>query len=408
MRRAAYTKLNCEVTYCETTLRTVPFVIDHKGQPFEALNSYVRGFFDDWNKKAGSVGQTIDRVLSFIHFLGNNQRSWDSPTHDYVSFYIKQLEQESSNDTINAHTNAIYAFYWFCEQKRFCSGLIGITDSNNDDYRYPLHVLDPRSSRRDYDNPHFKRRGHKQLRAGITKNKDWESAYHHALGDATPASLRDAVLMLLILESGARRVEALSLQTDQFKDRVRPDQEYMKLTVNTKRDQTRILCVPRETYLEVKRFIEDERPDLIANRRQDRGYVFSGENGNGHALSDNHVSNRLRHKYGVAPNDGRSTFATNLMIELCRKGCTEESAILLVCERMGHSLTDKTARTLRTHYLQAKAIVEAHESGTELEQAREENANLKATIAERDSKITELQAQLEQLTDVELSAQPSD
>jgi predicted RNase H-like nuclease (RuvC/YqgF family) len=78
------------------------------------------------------------------------------------------------------------------------------------------------------------------------------------------------------------------------------------------------------------------------------------------------------------------------MIEHYRNGLSLESAMLLVRQRMGHSATDETARTLRQHYLQAKAIVEAQESGSKLDQAREEIAQLKAKMAEKDREIEDL------------------
>lgn len=399
MTKPRYSKVICKVTYHGETLSSVPFVIDEAGRPFEPLNVFVRENFDHWHKRSGSVGQTVDRVLMFFQLLSRNNRDWDEPAHHYVGLYLKELEKtDLAPETINAHTDAIYAFYWMCEERGFCNRLIGINDVDNDDYRFPLRVLHHNSPRQEYANPFRKKGKNKTLRPRITGNKDWESAIEKALDANTSVGARDAMLMSLILYTGARRVEALSLKVDAFRENVSTDQPYVHRTVLTKLYETRDLRIPREIYLEVRDFINEERPELIADlRKRDAGFVFCGERGTGDRLTNSHISNRLQNTYGVIPSDGRSTFATNLMIELLREGFSQESAILYVRQLMGHSPNDQTAQTLRGHYLQAKAILEAEDKGTLLEQAHKENADLKALIAKRDEKIDQLIKQIESL-----------
>lgn len=78
------------------------------------------------------------------------------------------------------------------------------------------------------------------------------------------------------------------------------------------------------------------------------------------------------------------------MIEHYFNGLDMDTAMLLVRERMGHSANDETARTLRQHYLQAKALVQAEAAGSKLDKARKEIAELKAMMADKDRELEEL------------------
>ena len=348
----AFIKVVCEVRWLDSLLRTVPFVFDSNGIPFEPLNAWVRESFPKWSKVGQAVNQKVSRVVHFLNFLAENKRSWDEPTQHYLHLYVRVIEKGGiSADTLNSHTSAIFEFFWRCEERGFCNRVIGINDSDQDDYRYPLHVHSSRSPKRDYDNPLTRRGKNRTLRSSITQNSEWEAAYERALDYRTSASARDAVFISFIHQTGARRLEALSLETSDFEKQVSPNAKEVIISVNSKYYDSRDLVVPVEAYLEIQEFISDERPALIANRRKDQGYVFCGGRSDGRALSKTYISNRLRNTYQIAPHDGRSTFATNQMIEHYRNGLSLESAILLVRERMGHSPTDETARTLRQHYL---------------------------------------------------------
>ena len=395
MNGSAYIKVTCEVRWLGSVLKTVPFVFDCDGVSFEPLNVWVRENFPKWSKVGQAVNQKVSRVVHFLNFLVENNRSWDEPTQYYLLLYVRVIEKGGiTAETLNAHTNAIFEFFWRCEKRGFCTKVIGINDSDQDDYRYPLHVLSSRSPKRDFDNPLARRGKNRTLRSSITQNSEWEIAYERALDFGTAACARDAVFISFILQTGARRKEATSLKTSDFEKQVSPNAKEVIISVDTKYYESRDLVVPLEAYLEIQEFIRDERPALIANRRKDQGYVFCGERGNGKALTKTYVSRRMRDTYQIAPHDGRSTFATNQMVEHYRNGLSLESAMLLVRQRMGHSATDETARTLRQHYLQAKAIVEAQESGSKLDQAREEIAQLKAKMANKDLEIEDLRRQV--------------
>lgn len=395
MTRNAFIKVPCEVRWLDGVLKTVPFVFDRNGIPFEPLNFWVRENFPKWPTVGHAVDQKVSRVVRFLNFLQINKRSWDEPTQHYVHLYVKTIDKEErAAETLNAHTGAIFEFFWRCEKSGFCNKVIGINDSDQDDYRYPLHVHSSRSPKRDYDNPLARRGKNRTLRSSITQNSEWESAYEKALDRGTAVCFRDAALISLILQTGARRLEAASLEVSDFEKQVSPDAKDMIISVDTKYYESRDLVVPVEAYREIQEFIQDERPELISNRRKDQGYVFCGGRSSGGALTKSYISKRMRDVYQISPHDGRSTFATNQMIDHYRNGLSLDSAMLLVRERMGHSASDETARTLRQHYLQAKALVEAQESGSKLDQARKEIAQLKAKMAEKDREIEDLRHQV--------------
>lgn len=401
MNRTPYTKVLCNLKLGGYEYRRVPFVLDQWGRPLESINSFVRDrLLKNWVKESHTTDLKVGRIIRFLMLLSKNNRSWDEPTHDYIALYVRDIENDrSSSDTINAHTSSIYEFYWYCEEKGFCKNIIGINNIDKNDYKYPLHVFPSRNPHKKYDNPFARRGSHKTLRSSITKDVDWQVAYEKALDCGTTVSLRDAALIHFILRTGARRIEVVSLTIDQFRDEIKPGQTQVILTLRkTKNHDSRDLVVPAEAYLEVKEFINEERPDMISNRRRDKHFVFCGSGNNGAALTVNYVSGRLRDTYGVAPHDGRSTFATNLMIELYRKGHSMESAMLIVRQRMGHSASDETSRTLRAFYLQAEAIVRAQEKGTELERARKEIADMRSNMATQEHEIEVLRRQVASLT----------
>jgi hypothetical protein len=72
--------------------------------------------------------------------------------------------------------------------------------------------------------------------------------------------------------------------------------------------------------------------------------------------------------------------------------------LLIVRQRMGHSASDETSRTLRAFYLQAEAIVRAQEKGTELELARKEIADMRSNMATQEHEIEVLRQQVASLT----------
>lgn len=387
--RISYTKVLCDLTIEGVEYRRVPFILDQWGNPLEPLNSFVRHrLLKNWTKEKHTVDLKVGRILRFLKFLIKNNRRWNEPTHDYIALYVRDLENhQCSSDTMNFHTSTIYEFYWYCEENNFCKNLIGINNVDKNDYKYPVHVFPSLNPHRRYDNPFTRRGSYKSLRSSVTKDVDWQVAYNKALDFGTSVSLRDAALMHFILKTGARRIEVINLTLDQFFDEVKPSHAEIILTLKkTKNYDSRDLVVPVEAYLEVKEFIREERKNMISNRGRDKAFVFCGSGSNGAALTENYVSGRLRDVYGVAPHDGRSTFATNLMIDLYQKGISMESAMLIVRQRMGHSASDENSRTLRAFYLQAEAIVLAQEKVTELELARKEIAamRLEMTIQKRE------------------------
>ncbi|RCW75222.1 phage integrase family protein [Marinobacter nauticus] len=399
----AYKKVPCEIRWLgDQQLKGVPFVFDLNGFPFEPLNAWVRENLNQWTKKgirqqggeapARNFDQKVSRVVSFLNFLDANDRSWDEPTQDYLHLYVLMVEKkERAAETLNAITSAIFEFYWTRQKAGFCDRVIGINDVDQDDYRYPLNVHPSRNPKRDYDNPMTRRGKNRTSRTSITQNSDWEDALEKALDSGTAVGARDAVLISFILQTGARRLEAASLKTSDFEKAVGPSKNEMIINVDTKIYQSRDLIVPVEAYREVQDFIRDERHDLISNPRKDFGCVFcSTDKKNGAALTKSYISRRLKNIYGISPHDGRSTFATNEMIEHYRNGLDMDTAMLLVRERMGHSANDETARTLRQHYLQAKALVQAEEAGSKLDRARKEIAELKSVMAEKDRELDEL------------------
>ena len=300
-------------------------------------------------------------------------------------------KRERAAETLNALTSAIFEFYWTRQEAGFCDRVIGINDIDQDDYRYPLNVHPSRDPKRSYDNPMTRRGKNRTSRTSITQNAEWEDALEVALDTGTAVGARDGVLISFILQTGARRLEAASLEISDFEKAVGPNKKEMIINVGTKIYESRDLVVPVEAYREVQDFIRDERPDLIANPRQDLGFVFcSTDKKSGAALTKSYISKRFKNTYGISPHDGRSTFATNEMIEHYRNGLDMDTAMLLVRERMGHSANDDTARTLRQHYLQAKALVQAEEAGSKLDKARTEIAELKAMMADKDRELEEL------------------
>jgi len=402
MTREAYTKIPCEVRWLgDQRLKSVPFVFDRNGTPFEPINSWVRENLTQWTKKgirqqgeapARNFDQKVSRVVSFLNFLDANDRSWDEPTQDYLYLFVVTVEKrERAAETLNALTSAIFDFYWTRQKNGFCDRVIGINDVDQDDYRYPLNVHPSRDPKRDYDNPMTRRGKNRTARTSITQNAEWEDALEVALDNGTAVGARDGALIGFILQTGARRLEAASLEVADFEKAVGPNKKEMIINVDTKIYESRDLIVPVEAYREVQDFIRDERPDLIANPRQDLGFVFcSTDKKSGAALTKSYISKRFKNIYGISPHDGRSTFATNEMIEHYRNGLDMDTAMLLVRERMGHSANDDTARTLRQHYLQAKALVQAEEAGSKLDKARKEITELKAMMADKDRELEEL------------------
>lgn len=399
----AYKKVPCEVRWLgDQQLKAVPFVFDRNGNPFEPLNSWVRENLSLWARKgtksqgkealAQNFDQKISRVVSFLNFLDANNRGWNEPTQDYLHLFVLTIERKDrAAETLNAFTSAIFEFYWTSQKARFCERVIGINDIDQDDYRYPLNVYPSRDPKREYDNPMIRRGKNRARRASITRNADWEEAVERAFDSGTAVGARDAVLISFILQTGARRLEAACLEISDFKKAVGPNKKEMIINVDTKIYDSRDLEVPVEAYREVQDFIRDERHDLISNRGKDIGFVFcSTDKKNGAPLTKSYISRRLKDTYGISPQDGRSTFATNQMIEHYRNGLDIDTAILLVRERMGHSASDETAQTLRQHYLQAKALVQAEEAGSKLDMARKEIAELKSVMAEKDRELEEL------------------
>ena len=400
--RDAYTKIPCEVCWLgDQRLKAVPFVFDRNGTPFEPINAWVRKNIDQWTKKgirqrgeapARNFDQKVSRVVSFLNFLDANGRNWDEPTQDYLYLFVSTVEQkERAAETLNAFTSAIFDFYWTRQEAGFCYRVIGINDVDQDDYRNPLHVHPSRDPKRDYDNPMTRRGKNRTSRTSITENEEWEDALERALDSGTALGARDGVLISFILQTGARRLEAANLETSDFEKTVDPNKKEVIINVDTKIYESRDLVVPVEAYREVQDFIRDERPDLISNPRKDLGFDFcSTDKKNGAALTKSYISRRFKNIYGISPHDGRSTFATNEMIEHYFNGLDMDTAMLLVRERMGHSANDETARTLRQHYLQAKALVQAEAAGSKLDKARKEIAELKAMMADKDRELEEL------------------
>jgi hypothetical protein len=144
----------------------------------------------------------------------------------------------------------------------------------------------------------------------------------------------------------------------------------------------------------MQHFIEEVRPSLLTNRRIDAGYLFC--NPKGKFLSDSYY-NKILKKYSIKPHDGRSTNLTEFFIEKIKEGIDEESAILLAREHAGHSQNDRSAKTLKQHYLQAKAIFKAQNQGTYLEQEKRKNAALQAELDLAKDKISQLEHELQRL-----------
>lgn len=396
-----YKKIICEVTY-SGKVQKVPFIIDQTGMPLEPLNAFVRAkIFESTKNALSTINQKTDNIISFLCFLKENGRSWAEVTHDRLRQFRDQgggnKKRDRNSNTINTYLSAIYEFYWWCERKQFCEGVIGVTDVDEDDYLFPLFVYPPPyGSKTPYRIPNLLKTPPSRIRTNITTKDAWEEAYEQALDEGSIYGKRDAALILFILTTGARQVEASTTHTDQFG--VDPHPKQKDLSVRTRRaknsNEGRYLQVPVETYIEMQEFIQEDRPSLLMNRRRDAGYLFC--NPNGEPLSKSHLW-RILAKYGLKSHDGRSNNLTEFFVEKIREGIDQESAILLAREHAGHSQNDKSARTLKQYYLQAKAIFTAQAEGTYLEQERRKNATLQAELNLAKDRIARLECELESL-----------
>lgn len=396
-----YKKLLCQVNYSSKPLDKVPFVIGPEGTPFEPLNAFIRAaLFDSSKNGVSTVNAKVDKIVTFLCYLQKNDRRWTRATHDRVRQFRNQGgigKRKRNSTTINGYIGAIYEFYWWCEGEGYCNRVIGINNVDKDDYLFPLFVYPPGpNDTKDYSLPNLLDPTPSRMRTDITDKEKWEAAYEKALDEDSIYSQRDAALILFILQSGARRGEAQSAHTDQFNEDPHPTQKTMPVKVRKTKnsDGGRILNIPVETYLEMQNFIEDVRPSLLTNRRIDAGYLFC--NPKGQSLSNSYF-NRILTKYAIKPHDGRSTNLTEFFIEKIKEGIDEESAILLAREHAGHSQNDRSAKTLKQHYLQAKAIFNAQNQGTYLEQEKRKSSALQAELDLAKSKIAQLEHELEVL-----------
>lgn len=343
----------------------LPIFISGDGVPHRALNAYLRHRLVDEKKDIKTVrDKDALHVSTFLNFLYQQVpkddpvplESWRRVTHGKMILFQRfLLQKELIPEVRNQYIQSIYSFYWFCEQRCFCKGVIGISDSATNGYEYPLYVfVTPVRSSRPFKIPLLERVS-KRTRLNIGTPEQWDTALAAAYGGATAIHVRDELMLRMVRESNVRREELAHLHVSQFSEEAKYEfvTFFLRKDKNSKR---RYIKVNVELYRDIQNYIECTRPEFLGCAL-DHGYLFTGLNREGMHFSLGYI-NQIFAKYGVKPHDGRSVSLTERFVELISSGVDKMTAMMLVSQEAGHSMASK-GKTLELHYIQAQAISKA-------------------------------------------------
>lgn len=370
------------------------YIDSYSGEPHRCLNSYLRYRYLDRKRSLVTVGKNALHISAFLNHLYLQTNcddefwidAWRLVTTSKVQNFQNTLRQSiESISTRNQYISDIYDFYWFCEQRGYIEGVIGISDIAISDKEYPLYVLPaPQGTSAEFKIP-IRERESKRQRANIGTPADWDEALRITLSNESILSERDELILRMVRETNVRREEVVNLHISQFSADLRG--EYMTFSLlKDKNNKRRSIKVNAELYRDVQDFIDCARNEFVSGEN-DAGYIFTGQHRSGTGLHPNYV-NQLLNKYGVKPHDGRSVSITERMLQLIDDGMDKTSIMMIVGQEAGHSLSSK-GKTLEQHYVQAEVLAK----GSKYETV----GQLKKKLIEKDQEIEILKKRIEAL-----------
>lgn len=385
-----------------------PFLVNLKLEVDKAtlyeVNSYLRAIAKRRNgvDDAKRVATTLCRFLNYLYYQKPREYcgeiiSYFIVDENLMHKYQTWLKANSSlriPDSRNIELKHIYRFYWYLENTIGCiDGVIGISDAVQG-RTYSLPVRRATSKHKtDFIIPILEREITKQNKPKSTLVQ-WESSYKEASSKKDPLSLRDALIMKVIMDTAIRREELNTLTTNLFSDLIKPDNKQVYVTLNkSKFDEAkgvRTVPFPVGLYKKIKMYIRTHRTKLLKEGIKDERALFLSNTGRPLCLTS---VNYVLKQYELRPHDGRKLALTEMFIDQIRSGHEKEIAIMNVAEVAGHS-PKSNGKTLEECYLIAYALIEAAE-------VDRKNAKLEddkdALIHQQQSKIEELESKVEKL-----------
>lgn len=251
------------------------------GQYLSYLRLY-RGYSD---KTVVSYHDDLKAFSSFLSLGGV------SPTkarkEDVRDFLLSQAEEGKSPATIQRRLSSIRGYYAYLLGKSLIS------------YNPAANLKAPKKGVR---YPHVMSQGQKEELIALTLKRD------------DPLALRDLSIISLLLSSGLRASELVSLKTSDldFKERI--------INVIGKGDKERLAPFSEECAATLKKYVIESRPTLLGKNKSSKHVpnLFLSARGNGltvrglEAIVKN-IESKVGLKLNLHPHEFRHTFATSLL-----------------------------------------------------------------------------------------------
>lgn len=319
-----------------------------------------------------TVKNYVGHVFKFLKHINQLHKSIKTPsvhkTHlvdsKFVNNYLNEVlpNELQSSASLKAHQAAISSYYLFLFSLRISDSIVStIYPKTNQfmaekDMRPPKINYVSRNERRTLLNACSNDRDKLILRMGFEVGLRTEENTGLVLG-----------------EQKAKGKQALGLLALFDELEINPDKLIFKFVLNgkfTKGKKTRYVYFDRNLLESMKKYYQNERANILKVSGQgcETLFVRNDNEGKGKPISAAHASNVFHElliqfpymNQSLSYHDLRHTFATELYHEIMYDECGHErgsqnTALLNVSTRLGHSYTKSTIRYLRTE-MQMKEI----------------------------------------------------